>query len=263
MTFDIGLILAQLPLRVSVPLMLFIAVSISLIGTWVVNAVYAFGELEPNNNIGGVKFQFMGEIFAVTLGLALIGAFDHYSQARDSAQREVSNLQALSWAADAYNLPEQTAARNQMKSAIREYSRAVVEREWTTMSFGIQSFEVTHRFRELTEAFSLVEPRNGAQEVLQQNTVEWVRVVGELRNFRLTTVSRSLIALVWMILLFGTAIAIGFPWFFGVTSFATHAIMSTLMTSFIVLHLVVIVHLAYPFLGETAVSPDGFVVLAR
>jgi hypothetical protein len=263
MTFDIGLFLAQLPLRVSVPLVLFLAVSASFLGSWIFNSIFTTDQLTQNNSVGGVKFQFIGEVFAVTLGLALIGAFDHYAHARDAAQKEVSTLQALSRASDAYDQPEQANTRIQMKSTVRNYSRAVVEQEWHSMSFGIKNFQVSQRFREMTDAFTLAHPVNAMQEVLQQNTVEWTREVGELRNFRLTTVSRSLIALIWIIILFGVAIAICFPWFFGMNGFLSQAAMSALLSAFIALHLIVIVNLAYPFLGDTAISPEGFLELSQ
>ena len=131
------------------------------------------------------------------------------------------------------------------------------------MSVGIPSFEVTHRLKQLSDAFLLVEPTTNAQMALQQNTVEWVRQVNESRSFRLTTVSRSLVSLVWILLGLGTAIAIVFPWFFGTTNVLSQATMSAILVSFLVMHLLVILHLAYPFVGETAISPSAFIAVAQ
>lgn len=263
MTYDLGLFLARVPLEISVPFALAAGILASTLGTWIINSIFAANQLEPNNNVGGIKFQFFGEIYAVTLALALIGAFDHYTSAQDIVLQEASTLAALDKAAEIYDQPGQDAARAAMKSSVQEYARAVVEKEWRTMSFGIPSFEVTLRFDNMSDAFLSVDPITGAQQALQQNTVDWVRQINEFRNFRLTTVSRSLIALVWIIMLIGTLIAIVFPWFFGTPNVVSQGLMSAILVSFLMLHLLVIVQLAYPFVGETSVSPAAFIAVAQ
>ena len=263
MSYEFAVLLARIPLDVAVPLTIGAAVLISVIGTWIVNTVYAPFQLEPNNLVGGIKFTFLGEVYAVTLAVALIGAFDRYTEAQTTVQREVATLVALNHAADVYDRDDQVALRAEMKSAVREYARAVVEKEWRTMSVGIPSFEVTHRFAQLSEAFMGAEPVTNAQQAVQQNTVEWVRQVNESRSFRLTTVSRSLVSLVWILLGLGTAISILFPWYFGTTNVLAQASMSAILVSFLVMHLLVVLHLTYPFVGETAISPSAFVAVAQ
>ena len=263
MTYELAVLLARIPLDIAVPLLIGIAVLISIIGTWIVNTIYTPFQLEPNNAIGGIKFGFLGEIYAVTLALALIGAFDRYTEAQTTVQKEVATLVALARAADVYDQPGQSEDRARMKSAVREYARAVVEKEWRTMSIGIPSFEVTHRLNQLSDVYLKVEPITNAQQALQQNTVECVRQVNESRSFRLTTVSRSLVSLVWILLGMGTAIAIVFPWFFGSANVVIQGLMSAILISFLVMHLVVVLHLAYPFVGETAVSPSVFLAIAQ
>lgn len=263
MTYELAVLLARIPLDIAVPLLIGIAVLISLVGTWVVNTIYTPFQLEPNNAVGGAKFSFLGEVYAVTLALALIGAFDRYTDAQTTVQKEVATLVALDRAAEIYDQPGQADTRARMKSAVREYARAVVEKEWRTMSVGVPSFEVTHRFGQLSDAFLTAEPITGAQQALQQNTVDWVRQVNESRSFRLTTVSRSLVSLVWVLLGLGTAIAIVFPWFFGTANVVSQAVMSAILVSFLVMHLVVVLHLAYPFVGETAISPSAFLAVAQ
>lgn len=263
MTYELAVLLARIPLDVAVPLLIGLAILISAIGTWIVNAIYTPLQLEPNNLVGTAKFNFLGEIFAVTLALALIGAFDRYTDAQTTVQKEVATLISLDRAADAYDQPGQADTRAQMKAAVREYARAVVEKEWRTMSVGVPSFEVTHRLKQMSDAFLKADPITAGQQALQQNTVEWVRQVNESRSFRLTTVSRSLVSLVWILLGLGMLLAIVFPWFFGTANVVAQGLMSAILTSFLVMHLVVVLHLAYPFVGETAISPSAFIAVAQ
>src|SRR3546814_2503205 len=82
----------------------------------VVNTVYAPFQVEPNNLVGGVKFTFRGEVYAVTLAVALIGAFDRYTDAQTTVQKEVATLVALDHAADVYDGGDQSAVRAAMQS---------------------------------------------------------------------------------------------------------------------------------------------------
>src|SRR3546814_2323807 len=90
MSYEFAVLLARIPLDVAVPLTIGVAVLISVIGTWVVNTVYAPFQLEPNNLVGGVKFTFLGEVYAVTLAVALNGAFDRYTDAQTTVPKEVA-----------------------------------------------------------------------------------------------------------------------------------------------------------------------------
>src|SRR3546814_16291924 len=95
MSYEFAVLLARIPLDVAVPLTIGVAVLISVIGTWVVNTVYAPFHLEPNTLVGGVKSTFLGEVYAVTLAVALIGAFDRYTDAQPTAHKEIAQLPAL------------------------------------------------------------------------------------------------------------------------------------------------------------------------
>lgn len=263
MTYDIGLQLAGIPLSTAIPFAVAIGILLSILGSWLVNSVFTPLELEPNNFIGGAKFGFLGEVYAVTLGLALIGAFDHFATARTNAQREAATLSSLAYAADTYDLPSQVDDRASMRRAVQDYARAVVEKEWRVMSYGIADHDVSVRLAEMNNTFMRVEPATEAQKALQQNTIEWVNQINEYRALRLTTVSRSLIALVWAVLISGTLLAIMFPWFFGTVNVVSQTVMSALLTSFLMLHLLTILQLSYPFIGDASISPTAFLNVMR
>jgi len=150
-----------------------------------------------------------------------------------------------------------------MRTAVTAYARAVVDREWGIMSYGISDTEVSIRLTEIRAAFLGVDPLTAGQQALQQNTVEWVRQLSEYRTLRLTTVSRSLVALVWIVVVVGTLTAIIFPWFFGTFNILAQGAMSALLVSFLMLHLLVILQLSYPFVGDSSISSAAFLDVMR
>jgi hypothetical protein len=263
MTYDIGLQLAGVPLTTAIPFTIVLGILLSIIGSWLVNSFFTPLELEPNNAIGSSKFGFLGEVYAVTLGLAMIGAFDHFTTAQTNTQREAATLASLVRAADTYDLPTQSEDRIAMRQAVQEYARAVVEKEWWVMSYGIADSDVSARLSDMNDIFMRVEPATAAQQALQQNTVQWVSEINEYRALRLTTVSRSLIALVWSVLISGTLMAIAFPWFFGTENVVAQTVMSALLTSFLMLHLLMVLQLSYPFIGDASISPTAFLNVMR
>jgi hypothetical protein len=263
MTYDIGLQLASIPLTTAIPFAIAVGILLSILGSWLVNSVFTPLELEPNNLVGGAKFGFLGEVYAVTLGLAMIGAFDHFTTAQTNAQREAATLASLSYAADTYDLPQQADDRAAMRRAVQEYARTVVEKEWRVMSYGLADPDVSTRLADMNDTFMRVEPATEAQKSLQQNTVDWVSQINEYRALRLTTVSRSLIALVWAVLISGTLLAIMFPWFFGTVNVMSQTFMSALLTSFLMLHLLMVLQLSYPFIGDASISPTAFLNVMR
>lgn len=263
MTFDPGLLLASIPLAIMIPTAVILAVGVSLLASWVVAHLMTPRALEENAVFGASTVDVTAIIYAVSLALTLIGAFGHFTAAQTAVQREAATLETLLRATDAFDLPDQTTQRAHMQQAVREYARAVVEQEWSSTSRGVGSPHVQLRLNELTAAFLQSNPKTAGQETLHQNMVAWVRDIGELRGLRLTTVSRSLAAMIWGVTLVGLGIALLFPPLLGVFNRGIQVTLSALLSTFLVLHLVVALHLAYPFTGETAISAAALVALSQ
>ena len=67
--------IAQVPLSISITAVLCAAVIISLIKLLIVHELYTYQELVGNNDVIGLKYGLFGEVFAVALGLALVGSY--------------------------------------------------------------------------------------------------------------------------------------------------------------------------------------------
>lgn len=264
MNVDPGLMLAQMPLEVMVPAAVVLSVLFAALGTWSVGRLISPEALQENVIVGAILSDVTAVIYSVSLALVLIGAFSHFTAAQTAVQREAATLEMLDRAAAAFDLPAQTADRTRMRATVRAYARALVEQEWTSGAAGRESPHVGLRLDDLAEAFLLADPLTARQRVLHQNMVNWVREVGELRRFRLTTVSRSLSAMIWGVSLAGLAIAAVLPWFMEVPrGVLVRVTMSALLSLLVVSHLIVALHLAYPFSGDTAISSAALVGLAR
>lgn len=248
--------LANLPLALSAPLIIGGGVVLSLIGTYVVSNLFTDVELQGNNAVGAPKFTFIGQVYSVTLALALVGAWDVYQSARDGVQREAVALVALDGASQVFSEPSQQPTRIEIRRTIRLYSHAVVTKEWKVMHQGLDDPETTLRLNRLIELYTTLNPLNAAQVAAQQNAMRLLENLTRHRVARVTTLSNTLIGLIWALVLVGAVVTIAFTWFLGSPNLLAQAAMSAIIAAFIMMHLLVILKLTHPFAGETAISSN-------
>lgn len=248
--------LANLPLALSAPLIVGVGVMLSLVGTYVTSNLFTDLELQANNAVGGPKFTFIGQVYSVTLALALVGAWDVYQSARDGVQREAVVLKALDGASQVFSEPEQQPARVEIRRTIRSYSHAVVTKEWKTMHQGLDDPEASRRLNRLVELYTTLKPLNAAQVTSQHNAMRLLEDLTRYRISRVSTLSNTLVGLIWVLVLAGAFVTIAFTWFLGSPNTLAQAAMSAIIAAFIMMHLLVILKLTHPFAGETAISPN-------
>lgn len=244
------LYIASTPLSVSVPVTIALSIAISLISTYLTNEFYTYSELATNNEVIGIKFSYFGGIFAVSLGLALIGSYSLYMNVREISSNEVSALRSLYYTAREEAKSASGKGEEIMRQAVVNYAKSVVEDEWTGQAKGRMSEKTTGRLVEMQNAFL----DYGDQNLLNASQANWLGEVTKNRGLRTTTASRTIAQIVWVILLAGALLSILLPLFIGAQNLFVQVLISSLFSIFIMLHLLAIVHLAHPFTGEIGVT---------
>lgn len=247
--------IAHVPLAIAVPAAIVLSLMLSLIGTYIPNSIYTYPELAANNQIVGIKFGFFGEIFAISLGLAMIGAYSLYVDVKSTSISEVSSLRALYYSIESANKAAPNPGEALMKQAVLDYTRSVVDDEWRLMAENQMSAKTTQRLSDLFKAFQAHSDEN----ILNANQLGWLGEVVKARGERTSTSIRSLSILIWIILGIGTGLSIIVPLFVGSENFVTQAVMSSVFSAYIILHLLVIIHLAFPFMGDVAVTASVYI----
>ncbi len=251
--------LASQPLWISTVLVVGTGVMVAALGNILVGFYYTQAELAANNIIGGFKFGFLGELYAVMVALVLVGTWDIYQSARTTVQSEVAALSYLDQAARIFD-PDDA---QRIHEALRRYIGAVIGLEWSTMQVGRPSQEAERAFAEVIQAFLQVDSPRANIGAVQQSLGQTFQQVAEYRQLRVSTISRSLSYLVWYMIMFATLAAIVFPWFFGNGNRSFQVLMAMLLAAIIMLILLVGLKLSHPFTGETGISPDPFLLLMQ
>lgn len=249
------LYIAGTPLSAAIPLTIIVAIIISFISTLIISEIYTFPDLAWNNEVVGIKFSYFGELFAVSLGLALIGAYGLYMGVREVSITEVTALRSLFHSEVTQIGEPHGAASLERRDALIAYAKSVVDEEWSLLPQNRASENTTIKLQKLFDAYRIDSKNNP----LITTELSWLNDLVKSRVMRTTTLTRSLSLLVWIILLIGTIMSLVLPLFIGTRYFFTHVILSSLFLSFVLLHLLFILHLAYPFTGEVGISTAVYV----
>ena len=150
-------------------------------------------------------FDFLGVAFAVLLAFVVLEAYDSYNEAKSGSELEAEAVLQLSRTAEAFE-PEQNA---QLKGTLVCYGRAVIYHGWPAMRNEESSSLVNDwgaRFREEAlglKVHSFIQKESFRQLLIEQDS----RIEG--RRARLAEAIRVVPRPLWIVLLIGAALTIG------------------------------------------------------
>jgi hypothetical protein len=228
----------------------FIVVSLAL--ARLVNRVVPLELLREHNDLTGFTFAVVGVIYAVVLGFIAIGVWERFATAEAGTYVEASGLTAAYRDADAF--PEAAAIRRDL----RVYVSDVVERAWPRMATGSTSTVNDAEAERLAHDVGELHPRDARESNLQQHMIQSVGASLAAREQRLTEDATGLNGVMWVVVILGGFITVGFSYLFGFR----HSTMQTAMIGTLALLIGLVIFLTmsmdYPFRGAIRVGPDAF-----
>ncbi len=114
---------------------------------------------------------------------------------------------------------------------------------------------------ELRRSVMSFEPRTDAEQTIHTQSLALVQDFDEYRALRLLEVREGIPAILWVVLILGGVIMIGFTYLFGMKETRLHMLMVVALTVVLVLILYTIRALEYPFDGIVQVAPEPFEIL--
>jgi Ca2+/Na+ antiporter len=215
---------------------------------------------KQHNDVAGFIYAVVGIAYAVLLGLVVIASWEQFQMARNTTEREASELAELFWLG--HRLPD--AEGHQLQELTRSYARVVVEEEWPLMARGESSPQAWALIDEIRLTVQNLNPDTGAGQVLYEQGLERVHDLADARRDRLVEAREGIPGILWVVLLTGAIITVGFTYLFGMDDTTTHTLMVALLAVIIGLVLFTIGSLEYPFRGDVRLGPDAFeLVLER
>ena len=215
-----------------------------------------------HNDVAGFIYAALGVIYAVLLALVVIAVWEEFDAANDTVEQEANAVAEIFWLA--HRLPEPEG--RELQELCRSYAEEVVNVGWPLMEQGrTPSME---RSQETSRAWVLIddiratvqgyEPRTVAGQELYAEGLDQVQRLADARRMRLVMAEESLPTVLWVILIVGGIVVVGFTYFFGLDNTGAHALMVGSLAAVIALVLFTIAALDHPFSGGARVGPEAF-----
>jgi hypothetical protein len=214
---------------------------------------------KQHNDVAGFIYAVVGIAYAVLLGLVVVAAWEQYQIANDTTEREANELAELFWLGQ--RLPPTEGHR--LQELTRSYARVVVDEEWPLMARGESSPRAWALIDEIRLTVQNLNPDTEAGQVLYEQGLERVHDLADARRDRLVEAQQGIPGILWVVLVTGAIITVGFTYLFGLDDTTTHTLMVALLALIIGLVLFTIGSLEYPFRGDVHLGPDAFELVLK
>lgn len=97
-----------------------------------------------------------------------------------------------------------------------------------------------------------------ADQVLYTEALERMHDLADTRRTRLVEAEEGIPAILWVVLIAGGVVTVGFTYLFGLENTRAHRLMVAALAGVIALVLLTIGSLEYPFSGGARIGPDAF-----
>ncbi len=205
-----------------------------------------------HNDQAGFILAVIGVIYAVLLAFVAIGVWDRFQQAQTRSYEEAGAVATL------YRDSESFPTGGALRATLREYVRAVIDDEWPRMRFGQRSSLADAL---IATADSEVRGLPVGAMHLEGIHLQMLSAMDSLmlnREARLTVDATGINVIMWMVLIVGGYVTVGFTYLFGFDRTIMQQLMIGGLALLIGLVLFLVIALDYPYRGSISVEPNAF-----
>jgi hypothetical protein len=241
---------------VSIPsglLLLCVAMALAVGGLILVQLLVPTEVRRQQNDVAGFIYAVLGVTYAVLLGLMVVAVWEEWNAASVTADDEASSLAEVFWLAD--RMPE-TEGRH-IQELARSYARVVVNEEWSLMEREKSSSRAWDLLDDIRTSLQNFDPSTPEEQVVYEQSLERMRDLADARRDRLLEAEQGLPGILWVVLITGGVIVVGFTYLFGLDSTLIHLLMVASLALVIALVLFTVAALNFPFKGDITIGPDA------
>lgn len=245
--------LTSLPLWLSAILLIVVPTLAAMAGPIVVRRFVRLDSLRTNNEVAGFKFATVGVLYAVLLAFAVIVVWEKFNESDRVVAKEAGAATAI------YRLANGIAAepRTALREALTAYLHAAIDKDWPAMAQGHASADVTEALNRVYATLLHYHADDGIDTVIAAEIFHQLDGLTEARRSRLVASTGIVPRVVWMVLIGGAVITMGFTFFFGTENLHAQTLMTGALSVLIFSGLLTVVAIDRPFTGSVKVTPEA------
>lgn len=205
-----------------------------------------------HNELAGFILAVIGVIYAVLLAFVTIGVWERFQQAETRTYEEAAALTQVY--RDAALFPN----GGEVRAALRAYVDGILHDEWPRMQQGGESPRVNAELERIDRMVQELPVTGAALQDAHQQMLAAMYVALSDRDARLSEDATGINEIMWVVLLSGAAVTIGFSTLFGFRSARMQVAMIGSEAFLIGLVLFLAIALNYPYRGSITVEPKAF-----
>jgi hypothetical protein len=209
---------------------------------------------QKHNDVAGFIYAVLGVVYAVLLALVVIATWESYESAHITVEDEANALAEIFWLAHWMPQPE----GRELQELARSYAEDVVDEEWPLMEQGEASPRGWVLIDDIRISLQEFGPHTEAEQDLHAQGLDQIQRLADARRMRLVAAKEGMPAVLWVVLVFGGVVVVGFTYLFGLENSWAHRLMVVSLAAVIALALFTIGALEHPFSGGAHVSPGAF-----
>jgi len=237
---------------------IFLVVIVSLILTYlgflIIRKKFSHEKLSENHTIASYIFNAFIIIYAVLLAFVVSSNWLSYEKSQENVYRETTYLS--NFYRDTRFLPD--SSKKVITDKLINYTRAVIDFEWQTITDGKTSPEADIAFDDLWNTYIKIPVSGISNPYLYQVSLEKLNQASNYRRMRILDAEQTTPSVLWTVLIICGIISTGYTFYFTTKRRRIHFLLIATVVLINVLLFYLIYVLDHPYRGYSKISSEPF-----
>jgi AcrR family transcriptional regulator len=231
----------------------FVTPLVACIALWAVRRWVPYAVRKESNEVGGIVYGAMSMFYALVLAFVIVAAWESESSARQNVGAEAAELRTIYLLAD--HLP--AASRQETHRLALAYAETVVDTEWPAMDHHHGSPQAQDLADELNVAIANFSPQTNQDQEIYGQLLDRFHDFYAARLARLAEAADTIPVAMWIGLIAGGVVTVGFTLMFGMRRALPQQLMTVLLTATMAYLIYLVYDMTNCFDGAIKINPDA------
>lgn len=213
---------------------------------------------ETNESVNGLTGG-VGVFIGLLVGLMAVAAWSNFDDVGKAAGREAAQIAVIYRDIAVLNEPQKSALQNELKA----YLRYVIDVAWPAHKRGESPRGGADILTQFLSTLTSYDIKSQKDQVLFAQTLSDYAKLIEARRTRLESVNVRVPGVLWVVVLCTAALSIFLTYFFHLSSFRAHVILTGIFSMVLGLMIFLLIALDSPFRGGVSIETEDYESLLK